>query len=190
MIKKSNVYTRTGDLGTTALIGGTRVKKNHARVEAYGDVDELNSQIGRLETMGALDAPAHEFLNWVQNKLFDLGCYLATDTHGDMVEAQGFGQDTISKIEHEIDKMDNNLPPLRAFILPGGCPAAAFANISRAVCRRVERRIIALSENIWVDPNVIRFINRLSDYLFVLGRNLNLVAGVEERTWRQETENR
>lgn len=186
MIKKSNVYTRTGDLGTTALVGGTRVKKNHIRVEAYGDVDELNSQIGRLEAMGSLDAETRAFLVWIQHKLFDLGSYLATDSNGEMVEANGFGQETISKLEHEIDKLDNDLPPLKAFILPGGSPAAAFANISRAVCRRAERKIVTLSDNIWVDPNVIRFINRLSDYLFVLGRSLNFSAGVEEKAWKQE----
>lgn len=186
MNKKSNIYTRTGDLGTTALVGGTRVKKNDLRVEAYGTADELNSFTALLASSAAIKAEDLAFLHWLQHKLFDLGSYLATDSHGEMTEAPGFGQESISKIEHEIDRLDNNLQPLQAFILPGGSRPATLANVCRTVCRRLERRIVTLAESVWVDPNVVRFVNRLSDYYFVLGRYCNLCEGVEETVWKQD----
>ena len=186
MNKKSNIYTRTGDLGTTALVGGTRVKKNDLRVEAYVTADELNSFTALLASSAAIKGEDLAFLHWLQHKLFDLGSDLATDSHGEMTEAPGFGQESISKIEHEIDRLDNNLQPLQAFILPGGSRPAALANVCRTVCRRLERRIVTLSEGVWVDPNVVRFVNRLSDYYFVLGRYCNLCEGVEETVWKQD----
>ena len=185
-MKKSNIYTRTGDLGTTALVDGSRVKKNNIRVEAYGTVDELNSFIGLLCADSSLDEADKSFLFWIQNKLFDLGAYLATDNNGAMTEAPGFGQEAISKLEHEIDRLDNDLPQLRAFILPGGCTLAALAGVCRTVSRRAERQIITLQENNWVDPNVIRFVNRLSDYFFVLARAFNISRDAEEVVWQKD----
>lgn len=188
MINKSSLYTRTGDLGSTALADGTRVKKNHLRVSAYGDIDELNSFIGLLLSTNHdwLKSEDREFMAWTQNKLFDLGAYLATDSKGSMTEAAGFGQDAISKVEHEIDRLDSQLEPLKAFILPGGALQASLANVCRTICRRAERHIVTLNDNIWVDPNVLRFINRLSDYFFALGRYINFNAHVEEKTWHKE----
>lgn len=188
MTKKSPLYTRTGDLGTTSLIGGTRVKKNDIRVNAYGTTDELNSYIGLLISFCNNDGYMAQtsFLSWLQNKLFDLGAYLATDSKGELTEAKGFGQETISKVEHEINILDEQLPPLTAFILPGGCNCAALANVCRTICRRAEREIITLSDNIWTDPNVIRFVNRLSDYFFALGRHFNIATGNGETTWTKD----
>lgn len=184
MNKKSNIYTRTGDLGTTALVGGTRVSKDDLRVEAYGTADELNSFIALLTCSASITADDHAFLLWLQHRLFDLGAYLATDNHGEMNVADGFGQDAISHVEHEIDRLDNELPPLQTFILPGGSRTSAIANVCRTVCRRLERRVVTLAQSTYVDPNVVRFINRVSDYLFVLGRHCNILEGTEEIAWQ------
>lgn len=187
MKEKSTLYTRSGDTGTTSLVDGTRIKKNHMRVMAYGTVDELNSFLGLLlaTVPDTLDEENRSFIGWVQNKLFNLGAYLATDNKGRMTEAEGFGQTTISRVEEAIDRVDRSLPALKAFILPGGSPQAAVANVCRTVCRRAERDIVSLSSSTWVDPNVIRFVNRLSDYLFAIGRMANVASGTEEITWKQ-----
>lgn len=185
MPKKSNIYTRTGDLGTTALCGGTRVKKNDLRVEAYGTVDELNSNLGILASSPNMPDDQVKFIIWLQNKLFDLGGYLATDHQGEMNEAPGLGQEAISKLEHEIDRLDSELPPLKRFVLPGGSRRAAIAHVCRTICRRAERQIVALNESTWIDPNVLRFVNRLSDFLFVMARYSNVMGGTEELFWDQ-----
>ena len=187
MTKKSNVYTRTGDSGSTSLVGGTRARKNDPRVEAYGTIDELNSFIALLIASGNLDADSDnaDFLRWVQNRLFDMGAYLATDNNGKKNEATAFGADSITRIETEIDRLDSELPPLRNFILPGGTTLSALSSICRTVCRRAERDILTLNDNNWVDPNVIKFINRLSDYFYVLSRHFNVKAGKEEIAWKQ-----
>ena len=181
------IYTRTGDAGTTALVGGKRVRKDSLRLDAYGTIDELNSFLGLLLADATLDASARATLLMVQNKLFNIGAYLATDnTDTPMMEPAGLGHSSIAEMERQIDLMTERLPQQRTFILPGGCPAAAQANVCRAVCRRAERRIIALTQEARVDDVVLRFVNRLSDYLFTLGRHLNFITNTPEQPWVQE----
>ena len=169
-MKKSVVYTGTGDKGTTSLVGGERVTKTHPRIESYGTVDELNAFIGLLMTE-VEDEEDRSFLLFVQHKLFTIGSYLATDqTTTDLrIESQVMPE-SIERIEREIDRLDAALPKMRAFVLPGGCHSAALAHVCRTVCRRAERRIYRLAEHSEVEVSVLKFINRLSDYLFVLAR--------------------
>ena len=169
-MKKSIIYTGTGDDGTTSLVGGQRVSKAHERIESYGTIDELNSFIGLLITE-LKDEADKRFLLFVQHKLFTIGSYLATDqTTTDLrIESQVMPE-SIERIEREIDRLDAALPKMRAFVLPGGCHSAALAHVCRTVCRRAERRIYRLAEHSEVEVPVLKFINRLSDYLFVLAR--------------------
>lgn len=188
-MKKSPLYTRTGDLGKTSLVGGQRVSKASARLEAYGTVDELNSWIGVLASDKAMPPSQHDFLLYLQHKLFDLGAYLATPTttNSNMPQATPLGQNTISRIEHQIDQLDDATPQANQFVLPGGNQLSAFAHVARTVCRRAERHIIAMtSDNIYVDPDAIRFVNRLSDYLFILSRNINYTNNTPEIYWNKE----
>ena len=191
MAHKSTLYTRTGDLGTTSLIGGERVAKNNIRVNAYGSIDELNSFLGLLlaTTPDNLTVDDRNSILWVQNVLFDLGAYLATESNDLMTEAPGLGQETISRLETEIDRLDAETPPLKHFVLPGGTQQSAVASVCRTVCRRAERDIITLKDSKFVDSNVLRFINRLSDYLFILSRNINHRARVEETVWKTTINN-
>ncbi len=183
-MKKSPIYTRTGDAGTTSLVGGTRVRKTDPRLEAYGTVDELNSHLGQLAADTLTQPDDLATLTLIQNKLFNIGAYLATDNPDHATtECVGLGHQAISQIENRIDQIDSLVPPLTQFVLPGGSPAAARANIARTVCRRCERRILALEETTHVDPAVIRFINRLSDYLFILGRYYNNLTETPEKFW-------
>lgn len=175
------VYTRTGDKGKTSLVGGTRVSKIDVRLEAYGTVDELNAHIGVLMTY--LNAAEDiEFLSSVQHILFNMGAYLATDvnTH---VPACEVTQANLDAIERQIDRLDEMLPPLKAFVLPGGHRGSAVAHVCRTVCRRAERRILALNEKYIVSDLLIAYMNRLSDYLFVLSRKVNFDAGIDEIFW-------
>ena len=161
-MKKSIIYTGTGDKGTTSLVGGERVSKAHQRIESYGTVDELNSFIGLLIT--SLEEKAdQDFLLFIQHKLFTIGSYLAT--------------------EREIDRLDNELPKMRNFILPGGSRPASLAHVCRTVCRRAERQIYRLAETIPVEEPVLVFINRLSDYLFVLARKECIRNNGKEIIW-------
>ncbi|MGE0668705.1 MAG: cob(I)yrinic acid a,c-diamide adenosyltransferase [Sphingomonadales bacterium] len=181
MVKLTKIYTRGGDAGKTSLVSGDRVLKSNPRVAAYGTVDEANAAIGlaRLHTSGAVDAA----LSRIQNDLFDLGADLATP--GDdfeqtqnlrIVEAQ------VVWLEHQIDGINDQLAPLTSFILPGGTPAAAFLHLCRTVARRAERDMVALAEIEPVNPAAIRYMNRLSDYLFVLARHLN-DNGAQDVLW-------
>lgn len=180
------IYTRTGDAGSTSLVGGKRVSKASLRLDAYGTTDELNSFIGLLASCDGIPETTLDTLRFIQNKLFNIGAYLATDnTASPMDEPAGLGQPEISRLEREIDLMDDRLPQLRAFILPGGCQAAAQANVARAVCRRAERRVVALAAEARVDDLILRFLNRLSDYLFTLGRFLNHLASTPELEWQK-----
>ncbi len=184
-MSKSNIYTKTGDSGMTSLVGGVRVAKTHERLEAYGTVDELNSHIGLLMSL-IDDNGLREQLTEIQCNLFVVGSYLATDTEQTALCSQSVVQpEMVEAMERLIDDMDSTLPQLCAFVLPAGTQAAAQCHVCRTVCRRAERRILALCENISIDSNVIAYINRLSDYLFVLARKLNINAGQEEIIWKR-----
>lgn len=180
------VYTKTGDKGQTSLVGGQRVSKCCERLESYGTVDELNSHIGVLITYCA-DEKDKTFLTDIQRQLFVVGGYLATDNsqrevrQGNIVTAE-----MVEDIEHEIDRLQELLPPLKLFILPGGSRAASYAHVCRTVCRKAERCILRLVETgATVDDNVTAYVNRLSDYFFVLARKLNVDNNTEDIVWRR-----
>lgn len=176
------IYTKTGDKGETGLFGGKRLPKNHIRIESYGTVDELNSYIGLLR-----DAIEHKdykaLLKTIQERLFTIGSNLASDPEKNMITPDVHPSD-IELLETEMDKMDAILPPLKNFILPGGHTTVSFCHIARTVCRRAERMVVALHYNEPpVDPMIIQYLNRLSDYLFMLGRKLSHDLGADEIPW-------
>lgn len=182
-MKKSLVYTKTGDQGTTGLVGGTRVPKTHIRLEAYGTVDELNSNLGVLISY-LTEERDYNFLLGVQHKLFSIGSHLATDQEKiKLHDVSIITAVDVENIEHEIDVMDDILPPLHSFVLPGGSRASAFCHVCRTICRRAERRILALSANYPISPELLAYVNRLSDYLFVLSRKINFNEGKDEIFW-------
>lgn len=178
------VYTRTGDRGTTSLVGGTRVSKDSARLEAYGTVDELNSWLGLVQATGAdlLDECQASVFRMLQNRLFDLGCLLATEPESAWQPADIAPQD-IEAVEHAIDAMEADLPLHNQFVLPGGSIASAQAQVARTVARRAERRMVSLSTQVAVSPGAMRLINRISDWLFVLARWLNHRSNTPELFW-------
>ena len=179
------IYTRTGDRGDTGLFGGGRVPKNDPRVEAYGDVDELNAHLGlarAIEMMPRID----EVLVPIQRDLFALGALLATPDHEKMHEQLAkarIDDDRVSQLERAIDQGEEELEPLRAFIIPGGTPKSAALHVARTVCRRAERRVIALAQTTELPTLVVIYLNRLSDLLFVLARVANRRAGAGEVSW-------
>jgi len=180
------IYTRTGDDGTTGLVGGTRVKKYNIRLESYGTIDELNSYVGYIRSLQT-DAPVDKVLETIQNKLFVIGANLATEESIDLIKKQlPCKKADIELLEHEMDRMNERLPELRNFILPGGSQVSCVCHVARTVCRRAERSIVELAENHVVDANLIKFINRLSDYLFVLSRYLNIAQKSPEILWEPE----
>lgn len=180
------IYTRTGDDGTTGLIGGSRVKKHNIRLESYGTIDELNSYVGLIRSMQT-DKQTDNVLEIIQNKLFVIGANLATDESIEMIRKQlPCKKADIELLEKEIDRMNMDLPELRNFILPGGSQAASFCHVARTVCRRAERKIVELSEKAEVDTNLVKFVNRLSDYLFVLSRKVNHDQKAPEILWSPE----
>lgn len=182
---KSTVYTRTGDGPETSIIGGDRIPKYSLRLEAYGTIDELSSFIGNLVADDSvIDQQRYDLLK-VQNMLFNIGGYLATPPSIRKEEVAGLSQADIDAMENWIDTMDDQLPKLHNFIIPGGCKASAKANMARTVCRRAERRVLQLAAEEEINPLVFAYINRLSDYLFVIGRYLNKFANYEEITWQQ-----
>ena len=177
---KSNVYTRKGDDGTTGLVGGQRIKKNHARLEAYGTMDELNSFVGLLATE-VTNEDDRKILLEIQNDLFAVGCELATI---DRVPKHAVTTERVEWLEHAIDEADEMCGGWRGFILPGGSHAAAQAHVCRTVCRRLERRIYAIDDGVETDPVLLQYVNRLSDFFFVLAKKINILLGVEENFWR------
>ena len=153
-MKKSLVYTKTGDKGTTSLVGGSRVPKTHIRLEAYGTIDELNSHLGWLNTY-LLDEADRDFILSIQHKLFSIGSHLATDQEKTQLKAASIlTPEDVERIEREIDKLDEQLPELCAFIIPGGSRGAAVCHVCRTICRRAERRILTLSETCTISPEV------------------------------------
>jgi cob(I)alamin adenosyltransferase len=185
MGKKIKIYTKTGDDGTTGLVGGTRIKKTDLRLEAYGTVDELNSWVGLVRSY---DIPMNlkEMLSEIQNKLFNIGSRLASDEKGNAFTSKlSINSSHIGFLEESIDELEEDLPGLTQFILPGGDIAAAQCHIARTVCRRAERRILDLAEQVSVQPEIIRYMNRLSDFLFVLARKIAAGRGIEEKPWKQ-----
>jgi len=177
------IYTRTGDDGTTGLIGGSRVKKYDIRLEAYGTVDELNSYIGVVRSLQT-DGHADQVLEKIQNKLFVIGANLASDDSSGIIKKQmPCNEADIEMLEKEMDELFTVLPKLNNFILPGGCQASSFCHVARTVCRRAERRIVELSEKSTVDSTLIKYINRLSDYLFVLSRKVSMDQKAPEILW-------
>ena len=182
---KSSVYTRTGDGFDTSIIGGERIPKYSLRLEAYGTIDELSAFIGNLVADDAVIDQQRIDLLKVQNMLFNIGGYLATPPSIRKNEVPGLTQDNITQMEDWIDAMDEQLPKLNNFIIPGGCKASAKANMARTVCRRAERRILQLAAEEEINPLLMAYINRLSDYLFVIGRYLNKFADYEEITWQK-----
>ncbi|MDE7410733.1 MAG: cob(I)yrinic acid a,c-diamide adenosyltransferase [Paramuribaculum sp.] len=181
---KSTLYTRTGDTGTTALVDGSRTPKDSARLEAYGTIDELNSHIGLLMALDPQSPEASVLLS-VQHRLFDIGGYLACPPADVPLLPPGVTAADITLIEQAIDRVDSQLPRHNRFILPGGCQAAAQAHVARTVARRAERRIITLAATEPVDPAVLRYINRLSDYLFALARFNNVRQETDEIFWEK-----
>jgi cob(I)alamin adenosyltransferase len=176
------IYTRKGDDGKTALIGGDRVAKHHIRVESYGTVDELNSQVGLVRSF-VQESTEEQFLSEIQNTLFTLGSYLASSPHSKMVLPE-FDESDIDRMEIEIDRITSQLPELRNFILPGATQQGAHCHVARCVCRRGERIIVDLSQHEFVADMIISYVNRLSDYLFVLSRKITLDLGTVEQPWK------
>ncbi len=178
----NKIYTKGGDKGETSLLGGTRVPKSHERVEAYGNLDELNSFIGLIRDQD-INSRYQGVLGRIQEVLFISEALVARDPATEAPGLPDFGDDDIRILEKEIDTMNDELPELRNFILPGGHPTVSYCHIARTVCRRAERSLIRLNSNNPVDGIIIRFINRLSDYLFVLARKTGKDLGSEERPW-------
>ena len=177
------IYTGTGDDGTTSLVGGQRVSKTDVRLEAYGTVDELNANLGLLAAY-ITDKSDLDNIRWIQNRLFCIGGTLATDTDTTRVPDNcRICTDEITRIERMIDAAGEGLPQQKAFILPGGSRGAAVCHVARTVCRRAERCILQLNINHPVEPNILVFINRLSEYLFVMSRRINFLSDTNEIFW-------
>lgn len=206
-MKLSKIYTRTGDLGSTSLVGGVRVSKDCERIEAYGTVDELSSHLGLLrayineeakmpyESSSVFNNLA-EYILHIQNILFSISTYLATDTQQTpLYSSAKFESSEIDTLEQQIDILNSTLPELDSFVLPGESIAAAQCHVCRTVCRRAERRIISLKKTLCNEDvndyttefnvHILFFFNRLSDYLFVLARKLNFLSNIEEKTWKK-----
>jgi cob(I)alamin adenosyltransferase len=184
------IYTKTGDKGQTGLLGGTRVPKHHTRIEAYGTVDELNSWIGMLrDSINAepLAANSHQLIAILvetQDRLFTIGSSLASDPQKSKVKIPHLTEEDITLFEKEMDAMDAVLPPMKSFVLPGGHKLVSECHIARCVCRRAERRVNHLAESEPVDEIVIKYLNRLSDYLFMLSRKLAHDLNAPETPWK------
>lgn len=186
-MKKSKIYTRGGDEGFTSLIGGSRVKKCHLRLNAYGTIDELNANLGLLSSMIDNDKILGEkWLSWIQSRLFDAGAHLAQPNTNNQEPTCLVMQQHVAQLETLIDSIDAQLEPLHSFILPGGCSSAAQCHVCRTICRRAERLIIHLSEEVTINVELLSFINRLSDFLFVYARYLNKINGHKEISWEKD----
>ena len=176
------IYTKTGDKGSTSLIGGTRVPKYHLRIEAYGTVDELNSYIGLVRCQ-EIDTHHQSVLKEIQDRLFTIGASLAADPETSRMKIPDLHAEDITLLETEMDAMNTLLPELKHFILPGGNTVVSYCHVARCICRRAERIAVHLASESHVDENMTIYLNRLSDYLFVLARKLNSDAKSEENIW-------
>jgi cob(I)alamin adenosyltransferase len=183
MNSEIKIYTKGGDRGETSLLGGTRVPKYHERIEAYGTLDELNSFIGLLRDQSIAESDKVMLLD-IQNKLFIAESHLAADKPDLLKSLPWLSSEDITLLEKEIDRMSNKLPPLKSFILPGGHPVVSFCHIARTVCRRAERLVTKLRTRHEFDENIIRYLNRLSDYLFVLARKFSSDFHSDEIIWK------
>ncbi|HEY0656392.1 MAG TPA: cob(I)yrinic acid a,c-diamide adenosyltransferase [Chryseosolibacter sp.] len=177
------IYTKTGDQGTTALFGGKRVSKADLRIDTYGTVDELNSWVGLLRDQ-EVNKKRADFLIDIQDRLFTIGSILATEPGNTKVKIPALSLNDVQALEKSIDAMDAGLPPMKSFILPGGNQSVSFCHITRTVCRRAERLVIALNNHQPVDATVIQYLNRLSDYFFVLSRKIALELNVADTPWK------
>ena len=179
------IYTKTGDEGTTSVVGGKRVSKAALRIDTYGTVDELNSHIGLVRDQ-EINQVRKSVLVEIQDRLFTIGSMLATEPGNTKVKIPSLQENDILYLEQAMDKMDEKLPPMRFFVLPGGHPSISIGHIARTVCRRAERLTIALHQDEPIDPFVIKYLNRLSDYLFVLCRMMAHELQIEETPWKPQ----
>ncbi|HNP94577.1 MAG TPA: cob(I)yrinic acid a,c-diamide adenosyltransferase [Cyclobacteriaceae bacterium] len=177
------IYTKTGDAGSTGLFGGRRVSKADLRIETYGTIDELNSYIGLLRDQ-EVNIHRTGFIINIQDRLFTIGSILATEPGNTKVKIPSLIQEDVTLLEKEIDAMDSQLEPMKSFVLPGGHPSVSYGHIARTVCRRAERLVIRLHELEKVDELVLQYLNRLSDYLFVLCRMMAKELGVTDVPWK------
>ncbi len=179
----TKIYTKTGDKGQTSLLGGTRVPKQHIRIEAYGTVDELNSFIGLVRDVVS-EKELSELLIEIQDRLFTLGSLLAADPEKNKMPLPQLQESDVTLLENAIDKMNETLPEMKHFVLPGGHITVSYCHIARCVCRRAERATLKLAENEKVDELIYKYLNRLSDYLFVLSRKLSHDLKATEIPWK------
>ncbi|HCM74875.1 MAG TPA: cob(I)yrinic acid a,c-diamide adenosyltransferase [Cytophagales bacterium] len=177
------IYTKTGDKGDTALFGGKRVSKGELRIESYGTIDELNSYVGLLRDQD-VNKKRKNVLVEIQDRLFTVGSILATEPGNTKVQIPSLVEEDITFLEKEIDTMESELSPMKSFVLPGGHPSVSFGHITRTVCRRAERLVIRLNLVEKVEPLVIAYLNRLSDYFFVLCRKMTKELNAEETPWQ------
>jgi cob(I)alamin adenosyltransferase len=177
------IYTKTGDQGTTALFGGKRVSKDDLRIDTYGTIDELNSWIGLVRDQ-EINNQRSVILVEIQDRLFTIGSILATEPGNTKVKVPALAETDTRLLEKEIDAMESELPPLRFFVLPGGHQAVSFCHLARTVCRRAERLTISLGNTEGVPAEVIKYLNRLSDYLFVLSRKMSYELQAPETPWK------
>ena len=179
----SKIYTKTGDKGQTSLIGGTRLPKHHIRIEAYGTVDELNSFIGLVRD-SVSEKELFDLLIEIQDRLFTMGSLLAADPEKNKMQLPQLNESDVVVLEKAIDKMNETLPEMKSFVLPGGHTTVSHCHIARCVCRRAERAVLKLTENEKVDEITYKYLNRLSDYLFVLSRKLTQDFKANEIPWK------
>ncbi len=183
MPKEFKIYTKTGDDGTTGLVGGSRVKKHNIRLEAYGTIDELNAYLGLIHSF-KMEGEVKELITFIQEKLFTIGSKLASDEKGEGITGHlNVEDEDIVRLEKSIDLFGDKLPELKNFILPVGNQLVGYCHVARTICRRAERRIIELSEHNLIAPNIIQFINRLSDLLFILARKFTFDNNLKETPW-------
>ena len=176
------VYTKKGDSGTTQLLGGTRVSKGNLKIESYGTIDELNSFIGLIRDQEISEKYINQILE-IQDRLFTIGSHLATDFEKSKMKLPTISDLDIEQLEIWMDEMDKKLPEMKSFVLPGGHTTVSYCHVSRCICRRAERVIVLLNESEFVEPLILKYVNRLSDYLFVLSRKLTLDLNAKEQPW-------